>query len=87
MFVPYNESAASLLKKLAGFNVTAGLLRQLQPYGVTVYADQREELKRRGLLREKDGICWLDVSGAQKKAVYTEESGLCIEADTPFLCC
>lgn len=86
LFVPYDAEAAGLLRSLPKAQATHGLLRRLQPYGVTIYTGQRQELERRGLLRQKDGICWLDAAEGQKEAVYTDAFGLCIEAEPPFLC-
>lgn len=86
LFVPYNAEAAALLQELPLAETTRGLLRRLQPYGVTIYQNQRAALAAQGFLREKDGICWLDVSEFQKEAVYTDAFGLCTEAEPQFLC-
>lgn len=86
LFVPYNAEAAALLQALPYAETTRSLLRRLQPYGVTIYSNQQAELAGRGLLREKDGIYWLDVADCQKASVYTEGFGLCIEAEPAFLC-
>lgn len=85
LFVPYNREAAELLQKLPFAETTRGILRRLQPYGVTIYANQKEELKKQGLLGEKDGICWLEAAKAQKEAVYTEAFGLRMDAEPMFL--
>jgi CRISPR-associated endonuclease/helicase Cas3 len=87
LFVPYDAKAAELLQQLPTATALGTLLRELQPYGVTIYANQKKELLQRGLIRQRDGICWLDAAAEQLAAVYTEEFGLDVKAEAPFLCC
>jgi CRISPR-associated endonuclease/helicase Cas3 len=87
LFVPYDEKAAELLQQLPTATVLGALLRALQPYGVTIYENQKKELLQRGLIRQRDGICWLDAAEAQLATVYTEEFGLDVKAEAAFLCC
>jgi CRISPR-associated endonuclease/helicase Cas3 len=87
LFVPYDEKAAELLHQLPTATVLGALLRALQPYGVTIYENQKKELLQRGLIRQRDGICWLDAAEAQLATVYTEEFGLDVKAEAAFLCC
>jgi hypothetical protein len=54
---------------------------------VTIYENQKKELLQRGLIRQRDEICWLDVAEEQLATVYTEEFGLDVKAEAVFLCC
>jgi CRISPR-associated endonuclease/helicase Cas3 len=87
LFIPYDEKAAELLQQLPTATALGALLRELQPYGVTIYENQKKELLQRGLIRQREGICWLDVAEEQLATVYTEEFGLDVKAEAVFLCC
>lgn len=85
VFVPYTSEARGVLQTLAVSGPTAGLLRRLQPYGVTVYRDQKEWLLENHLLRERDGVLWLDVSPQQLPGCYSPAFGLLVGSEPPFL--
>jgi CRISPR-associated endonuclease/helicase Cas3 len=87
LFVPYDARAAELLQQLPTATALGTLLRELQPYAVTIYEDQKKELLQRGLIRQRDEICWLDAAEEQLATVYTEEFGLDVKAEAVFLCC
>lgn len=85
LFVPYNAAARDLLEQLDRIEKPFSLLKALQPYGVTIYSAQKKELWERGLLKEREGILWLDVAECQAKAVYSDECGLILDAPMPFM--
>jgi CRISPR-associated endonuclease/helicase Cas3 len=87
LFVPCDARAAELLQQLPTATALGALLRELQPYGVTIYDNQKKELLQRGLIRQRDEICWLDAAEEQLATVYTEEFGLDVKAETAFLFC
>jgi CRISPR-associated helicase Cas3/CRISPR-associated endonuclease Cas3-HD len=87
LFIPYNEEAVKLLERLPDEKMIGTLLRQLQPYSITIYENQKQELLQRGFIKQRDKICWLDVSPQQLHTVYSKEFGLDVTAESAFLCC
>lgn len=76
VFIPYDETARSLLDALPYAAFPASILRRLQRYAVNVYQNQKKELQSRGLLLEEDGVLILDAPSGQMETLYTPEYGL-----------
>jgi CRISPR-associated helicase Cas3 len=86
LYIPFDETAAALLAQLPRTENPFFLLRRLQRYSVTIYANQRRALERSGSLQSCGGILYLDAAANQLKTLYTEEYGLEVDADLSFLC-
>ncbi len=85
LYIPYDEKAKALLKSLETAEQMGSILRQLQRYSISIYAQQKQQLIEKGYLRQIQGALVLDAAQEQMALLYSDEYGLDMDGKMALL--